>query len=233
MKEPEATEIALDKITELLVDHKYKPGDRLLETVLAEELQLSRTPIREALTKLEASGFIEKPKGQKGYQIPLLTPQDMKHVFQTRKLLEGYATRKATEMCTKKDIAQLREFNEKEIEAFHQNEKEKYANINQMLHLYIAKIPENDYIARFIEHTFWRSRLYNFFFAGFYNLDASLVELRIGRQQFSYEEHQELIKAIESGKVDRAGKLMEEHITKTYFHLLNPQAQRGGAKQDL
>src|SRR6056297_3716519 len=226
MKELEATEIALEKITDLLISHKYKPGDRLLETILANELQLSRTPIRDALSRLVASGFLEKPKGQKGYQIPLLTPEDMKHVFQTRMLLEGHAVRKATEVCTHEDIIKLRELNQKEITAFHSNEKEVYANINHMFHLFIANIPGNDYISRFVEQTFWRSRLYNFFFAGFYNLDDKLIQFRMEHQKFSYQEHLELINAMEEQRVDYAGDLMEEHIKKTYFHLLNPQAQR-------
>ncbi len=233
MKELDATEIALEKITDLLITHKYKPGDRLLETVLASELNLSRTPIRDALSRLVASGFVEKQKGQKGYQIPLLTPDDMKQVFQTRMFLEGIAVRMAVTACSSDDIQKLRGLNQREIEAFHNNEKEVYANINETFHLFLAKISSNNYVSRFIEQTFWRSRLYNFFFAGFYTLDDQLIQYREEHQRLSYQEHREIIDAIENRDAKEAGKLMEDHIKKTYFHLLNPHSQREDSPQTL
>ncbi len=233
MAQLDATEIALVKITDLLVNHTYKPGDRLLETVLASELNLSRTPIRDALSRLVASGFVEKQKGQKGYSIPLLTPEDMKHVFQTRMFLEGHAVRMAAPVCSSKDIAYLRGLNEREIEAFHNKHKEVYASSNEAFHFYLAKIANNNYISRYIEQTFWRSRLYIFFFAGFYTLEEKLVQYSDEHHKTSYSEHREIIDALENRDAEKSGKLMEDHIKKTYFHLLNPRSQRENNLQDL
>jgi len=218
----EATEIALEGIKKLIMNHEYKPGDRIMETGLAEKLKLSRTPIRDALSRLVSSGFIEKTKGQRGYQIPSLTPLDMKLVFETRSLLEGNAACMAAKNHSPKDLGELKEVNEKEIEAFFRNEKEKYANFNQSFHFRIAFLSQNPYIYRFVEQLFWRASLYIFFFAEFYTFDHILRNCRLEHQRLSHQEHKKIIQAIENNDEERAEKLMREHILTTYNHLLNP-----------
>ena len=75
MIEPEPQNVsdrALDGILRLLIDHEYHPGERLFETVLAERLRISRTPVRTALTRLVTCGFLERCSHRRGYLIPLL-----------------------------------------------------------------------------------------------------------------------------------------------------------------
>ncbi len=219
-----ATDVALQEIAKLIISHKYKPGDRILETSLAQELNLSRTPIRDALGQLLSAGFLEKPDGQKGYIIPSLSPEDMKFVFQTRSLMEGEAAKMAARQATIKEIEVLLKMNESEMKAFYDNEKEKYANYNETFHLTIAKMTKNPYLYRLIKQVFWRSRLYIFFFAGFYTLDQSLIDFRSEHQRLSHIEHAKLIKAISEHKEAEAEQLMKEHISNTFSHLLNPQS---------
>lgn len=222
----EATEIALEGIKQLIVNHVYKPGDRIMETSLTERLKLSRTPIRDALSRLVSTGFIEKTKGQRGYQIPSLTPQDMKLVFETRSVLEGNAARMAAKNHSQKDVKELEDVNEKEINAFFENEKEKYANFNQAFHFKIAFLSRNPYIYRFIEQLFWRSSLYIFFFAEFYAFDNTLSKCRLEHQRLSHQEHKNIIAAIERNDDEMAETIMREHIITTYKHLLNPSLLR-------
>ena len=217
----DVTEVALYNIKNLIVTHKYKPGDRLLETVLAKDLNLSRTPIRDALSRLESLGFLEKQKGCKGYSIPILTPEDMKKVFRIRIMLEGYATRMAVRNCTSENVMYLRELNSQEIEAFHGNRKEEYSRVNQFFHFTITDIADDKYVLRFIEQVFWRSELYDFFFAGFYNFDKSVIRDIETHRRISYEEHGHIIDEMEKGNDLEAEKVMQNHIRKAYFHLLN------------
>lgn len=218
----EATEIAFEEITKLIMNHEYKPGDRIMETSLAEKLNLSRTPIRDALSRLASSGFIEKSKGERGYKIPSLTPQDMKLVFETRAFLEGHAARWAAINHSRIDLGSLKQLNEKEIKAFFENEKDKYAHFNQEFHFTIAFSCRNPYIYDFIERLFWRTSLYNFFFAEFYTFDNTLKNCRLEHQRLSHQEHKQIIQAIENNDEEKADQLMREHILTTYKHLLNP-----------
>ena len=75
-------------IVHKIVQHRFKPGDYLLETELAHELKLSRTPVRQALGRLIAEGFLEK-KPKKGCVIPIPTAEDAEMVRDARCLVEG------------------------------------------------------------------------------------------------------------------------------------------------
>jgi DNA-binding GntR family transcriptional regulator len=100
MKRPTAEERAHREILRLIVSQRYAPGDRIFENELAEELGLSRTPIRNALRKLLAEGILEN-EGGLGCFIPKLTPSDMENVFQTRILLESRAAAIAAKTATR------------------------------------------------------------------------------------------------------------------------------------
>jgi DNA-binding GntR family transcriptional regulator len=69
---------------------RFRPGERLAEEPLAEELGVSRTPVREALHKLEQDGLIE-PLETRGFCIPQDSPEEIGDLFELRTVLEGYA----------------------------------------------------------------------------------------------------------------------------------------------
>ena len=76
-------------ISEILTG-AYRPGDFLLELDIAPKLQMSRTPVSRALSRLVLEGFLNKmPK--KGCYIPIPTPKDAEHVFTARMVAEGEA----------------------------------------------------------------------------------------------------------------------------------------------
>ncbi|MCX5798490.1 MAG: GntR family transcriptional regulator, partial [Proteobacteria bacterium] len=75
------------------------PNKRLIEERLAEEMGTSRTPVREAIQKLEKEGLIHKlPKG--GFAVSTITDEDIEEVFGIRSVLEGYAGYLATSRAT-------------------------------------------------------------------------------------------------------------------------------------
>ena len=109
-----ASEQAMRGIIQLLINHEYHPGDHLFETTLAERLNVSRTPVRTALTHLVTCGFLEKAPDRKGYHIPTLAPADMRLVFQTRALLEGALAAQAALNRDETQVARLKEICAKE-----------------------------------------------------------------------------------------------------------------------
>lgn len=68
----------------------FIPGQRLTEESLAKELDVSRTPIREALHRLELEGLV-KPTGRRGYCVPENSAEDMQELFEIRAIMEGHA----------------------------------------------------------------------------------------------------------------------------------------------
>jgi len=85
----------------------YAPGDRLVESSLAQQLAVSRSPVREALNRLAADGLLEKSGS--GFQVVKPTLQDMAEIFEMRRLLEPPAARQVARAMTKALIAELAE----------------------------------------------------------------------------------------------------------------------------
>ena len=101
-----------DYLKKAIIDQTIEPGSRLVESRLADMLGISRTPLREALHKLEREEWIEKkPSG--GFQVVTLTREDIEQTFGIRSVLEAYAARLAAENYNTKDIYPLEKKNER------------------------------------------------------------------------------------------------------------------------
>ncbi len=90
----------LDEVTvalrELILNGELKPGERLAEIPLSERLGVSRTPVRHALTLLQAEGLLA-PSGARGYEVRRFSVQDITDAIQVRGALEGLAARTVAE----------------------------------------------------------------------------------------------------------------------------------------
>jgi DNA-binding GntR family transcriptional regulator len=85
---------------------RFRPGERLAEEHLAQEMNVSRTPVREALHKLEQDGLIE-PLESRGFRIPRDEREDIEDLFELRTVLEGYTLKTICERITDEQIALL------------------------------------------------------------------------------------------------------------------------------
>jgi DNA-binding GntR family transcriptional regulator len=85
---------------------RFQPSDRLREEDIAATLQVSRTPVREALSQLASEGLLE-PRAKGGYVLPEITPDDVAEIFELRLLLEPHAARRAATELSEGDLAAL------------------------------------------------------------------------------------------------------------------------------
>jgi DNA-binding GntR family transcriptional regulator len=213
-----AEEMAYYKIIDLLLSKNYAPGDRLVETELAEMIGVSRTPIRNALRKLIAEGLLVTGKN-KGCYIPHLNAKDMKEVFDARIFLEGKAAFEAAYHRTQKDIENLSRIIEEEKEYYRTGDVANYTEANKNLHLTISALARNAYIDKFVRQTFWRSELYIFYFDRFYAPDLSEIILRDPHKSKSCIEHEKIVKAIIEQDPSGAEIAMKAHLKSTYEYL--------------
>jgi DNA-binding GntR family transcriptional regulator len=102
-----ATSVAARLIREAIVAGRLKPGERLPEAELARELDISRTPIREALRQLQAEGLVDAPRNR-GARVRVYTADDLDDMYQLRALLEGFASRRAALRITDDGLTELR-----------------------------------------------------------------------------------------------------------------------------
>lgn len=154
-----------DALMQMIMDGKYKPGDRLpSEMALCSDLQVSRNTLRAALNKLNALGFTETQQGGGTYMravdstvylnffVPatLTSNMDLLEIMQFRKGIEVEAARLAAENATEEDVERLRELFE-ECRAEGKHNMRLFARNNTDFHFEIAKASHNQLYIKMME----------------------------------------------------------------------------------
>ncbi len=112
---------------------RFRPGERLAEEHLAEELGVSRTPVREALHKLEQDGWIE-PLESRGFCIPHDSPEEVEDLFNLRTVLEGYTLRLICKRITDEQIKVLEEMIDQSDDALRRERLDEVFHWNTRFH---------------------------------------------------------------------------------------------------
>ena len=95
-----------------IIKGSFKPGFKMLEAKIAEQMGISRTPVREALRELAAEGFVILNPNQ-GVTVRKNSPECIKEILQIRSVLDGLAARLAVYFITEKEIKELENYNTK------------------------------------------------------------------------------------------------------------------------
>ena len=114
-------EIVFESIRNAIVEGQLLPGERLMEVQLARELGVSRTPVREAIRKLELEGWV-KMETRKGAYVTPLSIRDFVEMMQIRGALEALVAKLSAENATQADIDLMHESNNKFKEAAKNND---------------------------------------------------------------------------------------------------------------
>ncbi|MEG1604222.1 MAG: GntR family transcriptional regulator [Cloacibacillus sp.] len=210
-----AEERATKAIVQLIIDHKYLPGEKLLEVDLAQELGMSRTPIRSALKKLAAEGFLDM-QANKGCIVPFLTLDDMERLFSFRADLEGFAAYEAARNITDHQIEQLKKLIEMEKNIYCQADALSYNKINEYIHKSIISASQNDYLIRVSQSIFLRSELYIFYYDRFCREKTPKTEyLNAPQSHNSIKDHEKLLRAMIEKDSDVAKIIATRHVLAT------------------
>jgi DNA-binding GntR family transcriptional regulator len=122
-----------DTLKSSILSGRLVQGERLTEEHLAEELGVSRTPVREALHKLEQDGLIE-PLGSRGFCIPMDSQEEIEDLFELRAVLEGYTLKMICERITDEQIVNLEEILEKANHALRRERIDEVFQWNTQFH---------------------------------------------------------------------------------------------------
>ena len=157
-------ERAYEHLKASILSGRFNPGERLAEEHLAKELGISRTPIREALHKLESEGLI-KPLASRGFVASQDSKDDIEELFEIRAVLEGYALRVICGRITDAVLAQLEETVEKGEEALRRHGLDEIFQWNTRFHdtlhdlitdkrrLYHQMVTMRQYVLRYRKNT--------------------------------------------------------------------------------
>ena len=179
------------------------PGERLRSDALANELKVSRTPVREALRKLEAEGLVQRSGS--GLIVREFSEQDLTELFYVREALEGMAARLAAENATPGEIADIRELLD-DMEAVGQRgDVVALRPLTAEYHRLVGRAAHNGRLLQSLESLLEHVR----------QMQTSTLLNIEGRAVEALKEHHDLLQAIEARDADRAEKLARTHRRKT------------------
>ena len=199
-------EAAYHRLYEAIRSGNFRPGDRLREIEVAERLALSRTPVREALRKLESDGIVEH-RPRLGAVIRILTPSEVVELYEMRLVLERTAAQMAAKHANAAEIDLLNDINE-QIAALG-DDTQQAAALNQDFH-----------------HRIYLAGRNRFLMASARGLNNALMLLGPttlddqARIKTVSVQHARIIKAIRAGDQTAAGDAAEAHLQTSLRHRL-------------
>lgn len=192
------------KLKDRLITCKYVPGTVINESQLAAEFELSRTPIREALYRLEQDGFVQiMPK--KGILVTDITIQDVLFVFQARVEIEPLALKMSAPFLARKEVEHFFE-----IFSHDEPDLEKAFWLDMKMHTYLLNHCGNPFIIDMMQKVFARS--YRISIAS-YQTHQKIENARV--------EHRDIMKKLLEGQDDCAAKLLRHHLENCKNYSLN------------
>jgi DNA-binding GntR family transcriptional regulator len=186
----------------------FKPGERLVEKELAEQLDISRTPIREALRKLELEGLVAY-EPRKGVIVVGVSSEDALEIYMIRAVLEGLAARLAANKRTENELNTLKKLLFGMEDCIQKDKITKLTSLHASFHNFIAEVSKSP-------------RLYHMIIS-LHEYVKNFAEIPCylpGRLHRGWEEHKEIVDAIDEKDNERAEHAARNHIMQAKESLL-------------
>lgn len=128
----------------------FSPGTQLLESELADQLKISKTPVRDALQRLSREKFVEIIP-RKGVYVTKVTVKDIKEVSEIRSSLVGLAAKRATSIVTEQDIFKARTILEEGDRALERGDDESWLQYNNQFHAWLLEHSNNQFLSNLLQ----------------------------------------------------------------------------------
>ena len=188
---------------------RINPGERLVESALANEFNASRSPIREALRQLESEGLL-KFKRNKGYTVSKLSVNQVDEIYNIRWLLESYATRMTAEKAGKREVQYLKGLNKKLRDDAMKKDLKGWLFHNTLFHTFFYEHCGNANLRAILETLHLRIHRYKF------------IIIRIpGYFKLYLDQHERILRACRNRDGEAAEKYMKLHMQTVKEVLMN------------
>jgi DNA-binding GntR family transcriptional regulator len=188
-----------DQIVDAIARLDIAPNDRLVQEKLAKQLDISRTPVREALMRLEQEGVLEVSR-RGGFRLHLIDDHEVRELYQARSAIEAQAARVLAEKPDADVISALRETITKE-ENIRVSTARAYFEANRNIHRRFVELTDNRYLLELFEMIWGKAMVFQLF-ATIENVDLSK----------SLGDHMTLVDVIETGDRGAALEVFHAHI---------------------
>ena len=202
-------ELVYDQLKKEILVGNITPGTRMMEVELAEELGVSRTPVREAIRKLEKEGLVTiEPR--RGAYASDISVRDLVDVLEVREDLEGLAASLAATRMSEECLSELEEITKGYSKAIQENDTEEIIRYDEMFHKKIVESTENKTLIQMIKNVQELALRFRYL----YYDDFS-------RYENMPTEHKEIIDSIRSGDSETAREVADRHVRKLKTFVLS------------
>lgn len=200
-KKKSLREEVYESLRRSILHGKLKAGQRLIEETLADQVGISRTPVREAFHKLERDELlIRLPKG--GFAVKEFTRADVEEIFGIRSALESYAAYLATEQITPDRISELEKKVEETEKTLEKGENEKVAQLHTEFHNLLYKSCRSKKLFEMI----------NNYADYFYRYRTALIRSTENGFKYSFEDHRRMLEAMKKKNPKLVERLVRKHL---------------------
>lgn len=194
------TRLLAEELKQAILSGKLSPGERLSEEKLAASLNVSRVPVREALRRLEAEGYVTFVANNEPI-VSKPTVEDLEDYYSIASVLEGLAAKLAVERAQPEEVSRLRELHGLLREAYKKRDLERYFEANSRFHRFIAEIASNERLYRLIDQM--RQQI----------LKARILSLHLPqRLDYSMREHDQILDAFLKKNPELAEATVIRHL---------------------
>ena len=202
-------EVVCEALREAIRKGVLKPGERLMEMQLAEELGVSRTPVREAIRKLDQEGFVVMMP-RRGTYVANMSIRDVNEIFEIRTALESLSNGLAAERITTEELEKLQELLVQIGECIEEGDMDKIVATDIEFHDLLYRASRNSRLEGIVSNL--REQLTRF---------RTLSMSYPGRLEATLEEHRAMVDAIAKGDVEAARHAAEHHMEKSEQTLMD------------
>jgi len=196
-------------LREAILKGELMIGEKITEMEIADELSVSRTPVREAFRMLEQEELINIIPQQGVFIAGIETKKEIDDIFQVRTELEGLAAYLAAQNITDKQKQMLRDYVEELEDHIEHNDYRGCIRVDVAFHRIIKEASNNKWLEKFLDNLFEQATRFR---------RSSFS--REGRMQEFLAEHRELGEAVINGDADLAREMAEEHIKAAWQSIL-------------
>ena len=193
-------DVVFNTLRQAILKGELAPGERLMEIQLAQKLGVSRTPIREAIRKLELEGLVLMIP-RRGAEVARISEKSLKDVLEVRRSLEELAIELACQRMTEEDMQALEEAQKAFKAAIDQGDAMKIAETDEAYHDVIYHSTRNKRLVQILNNL--REQMYRYRLE--YLKDTQSHDRLV-------EEHQKIVNAIIEKNKEEAVRLIQEHI---------------------
>ncbi|MDN5351205.1 MAG: hypothetical protein PWQ12_121 [Clostridiales bacterium] len=197
------TSLIFEKIREDILNGRYSNGEKLVEIKLADEIGVSRTPVREALKQLELDGLVENIPNR-GVVVKGISTGDIGDILSIRLCIEGLVGQWAAERITPEEIKDLEEIFDLMEFYTKRGDVDKNFELNTKFHEKLYKAAKSRYLEGVLND-----------FQLFIKPARSSSLRSNGRMELALEEHREILNAVKAQDVERTREALIRHISRS------------------